>query len=489
MRAKFAHVEYKWLVAAAFVFGIFMDLLDITIVNVALPKLGETFHASSSGLEWIITGYLMSLAIWIPASGWLGDRIGTKKVFMFALAVFVLGSGLCAASWSIESLVAFRILQGVGGGMLTPVGNTMLFRAFPPEERAQASIVLTVPTVIAPAMGPVLGGFFVDYVSWHWIFLVNLPIGIAGFCFTWAFIKEEKSDDVLPFDLPGFVLAGGGLALILFALSRGPVAGWGSLQVVASGSIGILMALTLVVVELKARYPMLDLRLLGDRMFRNANIVFFTMIGGLMGVVFLLPLLLQNLRGMSAIDTGLLLMPQALAVMAFAPLSGKLYPKVGPRRMLAFALVIFAISSFLFVPFDLETNVLWLLPVMILRGIGMAFTFIPLQAAAFATIKPKDTGMASSIFNTNRQVASSIGIAVLATVLAERTAHHVAGATSQTAAAQGALAGFHDAFIASGIMAIIGIFFALIIRDEDAAATMVEPGREGEAAAEPAMVH
>jgi EmrB/QacA subfamily drug resistance transporter len=488
MRSRLAHVEYKWLVAAAFVFGIFMDLLDITIVNVALPTLEKEFDTSNGGLEWIITGYLLSLAIWIPASGWLGDRIGTKKVFMFALATFVLGSGLCALSWSLESMVAFRIIQGIGGGMLTPVGNTMLFRAFPPAERAQASIVLTVPTVIAPALGPVLGGFFVDYVSWHWIFLVNLPIGIIGFFFTWVFIHEEKGEETVPFDLPGFVLAGGGLALILYALSRGPVAGWDSLEVAATGGLGILMAITLVVVELKKRYPMFDLRLLGDRMFRNANIVFFTMIGGLMGVVFLLPLLLQNLRGMSAIDTGLILMPQALAVMAFAPMSGKLYPKVGPKRMLAFALVLFAVSSFMFVGFDLETSVWWLLPIMIIRGMAMAFTFIPLQAAAFATISQEDTGMASSIFNTNRQVASSIGIAILATVLTERTAHHVANATSQAAAEHGALLGFHDAFIASGILAIIGIFFALIIRDEDAAASMAY-GEAGEPVGEAAVVH
>jgi EmrB/QacA subfamily drug resistance transporter len=456
-----------------------MDLLDITIVNVALPTLAEEFDASASGLEWIVTGYLLSLAIWIPASGWLGDRLGTKKVFMFALAVFVFGSALCAFSWNLESMIAFRIIQGVGGGMLTPVGNTMLFRAFPPHERAQASIVLTVPTVIAPALGPVLGGFFVDYVSWHWIFLVNIPIGIAGFFFTMAFVREEKGAETIPFDVPGFLLSGGSLALILFALSRGPVEGWTSNVVLGAGITGLIMGFSLVVVELKSRFPMLDLRLLSDRMFRNANIVFFTMIGGLMGVVFLLPLLLQNLRGLSAMETGLLLMPQALAVMAFAPFAGKLYPKLGPKRMLVFSLVVFAVSSLMFLAVDLETNLLWLLPIMILRGLAMAFTFIPLQAAAFATIKPQDTGMASSIFNTNRQVASSIGVAILATVLTDRTAHHVATSSSPE---QGALLGFHDAFLASAIMAIVGIFFALIIRDEDAEASMrqvvVENGEE-----------
>jgi EmrB/QacA subfamily drug resistance transporter len=473
MRSKLATVEYKWLVATAFVFGIFMDLLDITIVNVALPTLGEEFDTGSSGLEWIVTGYLLSLAIWIPASGWLGDRIGTKKVFMFALATFVAGSALCALSWNLESMVAFRIIQGIGGGMLTPVGNTMLFRAFPPHERAQASIVLTVPTVIAPALGPVLGGFFVDYVSWHWIFLVNIPIGVAGFLFTWAFVHEEKGEVTGSFDVPGFVLSGGGLALVLFALSRGPVEGWSSTLVVGTGLAGVIMGASFVVVELKSRFPMLDLRLLGDRMFRNANIVFFAMIGGLMGVIFLLPLLMQNLRGLSAMETGLLLGPQALAVMAFAPLSGKLYPKVGPKRMLVFSMVVFAFSSLMFLAIDLETNLLWLLPIMILRGLAMAFTFIPLQAAAFATIKPRDLGMASSIFGTNRQVASSIGVAILATVLTERTAHHVANASNPE---QGALLGFHDAFLASAILSVVGIVFALIIRDEDAEASMRDMG-------------
>ncbi len=483
MRSKIASIEYKWLVATAFVFGIFIDLLDITIVNVALPTLGREFNTSSSNLEWIVTGYLLSLAIWIPASGWLGDRVGTKKVFMFALATFTFGSVLCAFAWSLESMVAFRIVQGIGGGMLTPVGNTMLFRAFPPHERAQASIVLTVPTVIAPALGPVLGGFFVDYMSWHWIFLVNVPIGIVGFIFCWAFVREEKGEVTTPFDIPGFVLSGGGLALLLFALSRGAVDGWTSTIVLGTGLTGLAMAVALVVVELKTPHPMLDLRLLSDRMFRSANVVFFTMMGGMMGVVFLLPLFLQNLRGLSAMDTGLLLMPQAVAVAVFAPLAGKLFFKIGPRRMLAASLVIFAVSSAMFLAIDLETNLLWLLPIMILRGLAMAFTFIPLQAAAFATIKPQDTGMASSIFNTNRQVASSIGVAILATVLAERTTHHIASSGS---AAQGGLLGFHDAFLASAILAVVGIAFALMIKDEDAAASMRDMSDSSE---EAALVH
>src|SRR3954453_11330129 len=184
-------VPYKWLVAAVFVVGLFMDLLDTTIVNVALPTLAREFNASTTTLQWVVTGYLLSLAVWIPASGWLGDRFGTKRIFMLALALFTIGSALCGAAWGVESLIAFRVLQGVGGGMLPPVGPAMIFRAFPPNERAQASAVLTIPVAIAPTIGPILGGLLVDHASWRWIFYVNVPIGVVGFFFASLVLREH----------------------------------------------------------------------------------------------------------------------------------------------------------------------------------------------------------------------------------------------------------------------------------------------------------
>src|SRR5689334_14677280 len=184
---RIRRAPYEYIVAAAFLFGLFMDLMDLTIVNVALPTLGRNFHVDNATLEWVVTGYLLSLAIWIPASGWLGDKFGTKRVFLFALTVFTAGSVLCGVSQSIGQLIGFRILQGVGGGMMTPVGTAMLFRAFPAQERARAALILTVPTVIAPALGPIVGGWLVDYVDWRWIFFVNVPIGIVGLIFTATF--------------------------------------------------------------------------------------------------------------------------------------------------------------------------------------------------------------------------------------------------------------------------------------------------------------
>jgi EmrB/QacA subfamily drug resistance transporter len=475
----FRRTPYKYLVALAFLFGIFMDLMDLTIVNVALPTLGRDFGAGSSTLEWIVTGYLLSLAIWIPASGWIGDRFGTKRTFMFALFAFTLGSALCGAAQNIEQLIAFRIFQGIGGGMMTPVGTAMLFRAFPPRERARASLVLTIPTVIAPAIGPILGGWLVDSVSWRWIFYVNLPIGLAGLVFCFFYLQEHREQVAGAFDRAGFVLSGAGLALVLYALSRGPEDGWTSTVVVGTGLVGIACFVALVFVELRLPVPMLDLRLFTDRMFRNANIVFFAASASLIGVLFLLPLFLQNLRGFSAVETGVILVPQAIGTVLFAQLSGRLYPVVGPRRLLAAALALFAVSSALLLLVGLETDVWWIAGIMFVRGIAMAFTFIPLQAATFATISSEKTGRASSLFNTNRQVGSSLGVAVLATVLTERITAHIAGAAAggPAAARHAALLGYHDAFFAAVVIGVIGVAFAFLIHDEDAAETMrARPG-------------
>jgi EmrB/QacA subfamily drug resistance transporter len=200
-------VHYKWIVAAVFVTGMFMDIMDVTIVNVAIPALAKDFNAAESSIEWVVLGYVLSLAVWIPASGWVGDRVGTKKTFLFALFAFTAASALCGQAHTIGELIAFRVLQGVGGGMLTPVGTAMLFRAFPPDERAKASTVLMLPAILAPALGPVVGGWLVTDVSWRWIFYVNLPIGIFGFVFGLLFLKENREPTAGGFDLAGFLLS------------------------------------------------------------------------------------------------------------------------------------------------------------------------------------------------------------------------------------------------------------------------------------------
>ncbi|MGH2632909.1 MAG: DHA2 family efflux MFS transporter permease subunit, partial [Tepidiformaceae bacterium] len=242
----------EYAVAIVYVAAMFMSILDTTVVTVALPTLSAQFKVGTASIDWVVTGYLLSLAVWIPASGWIGDRVGTKRTFLFAIGVFTAASALCGLATSLNELIAFRVLQGVGGGMLTPVGFAMLMRAFPPERRAAAAKILLIPTAAAPAMGPIIGGLLVDSLSWRWVFYVNLPLGIAAFIFGLIFLVEHREPRSGGFDVAGFVLSGAGLALILYALSEGPVHGWGSAAVVVAGGCGIGAFALLVVVELRS---------------------------------------------------------------------------------------------------------------------------------------------------------------------------------------------------------------------------------------------
>lgn len=303
-------IQYKWLVAIAFVLGQFMEILDTTVINTAIPSLSKEFATTPATMEWVILGYLLSLAIFIPSSGWIGDKYGTKKTFLFALSVFTLASALCGQANSIDQLIIFRVLQGVGGGMLTPVGMAMLYRAFPPEERARASAVLIIPTVIAPALGPVLGGAIIDHSTWRWIFYINLPIGIIGIAFVALFLKEHREPRVGRFDVAGFVLSGLGLSGVLYALSQAPEHGWLSSSVLLTGLGGLIMLAILVKVETSIAEPMLALRLYKDRIFRNANLTNTLSYGAFIGFYFLLPQFMQTLLGASAMKSGLATFPR-----------------------------------------------------------------------------------------------------------------------------------------------------------------------------------
>ena len=462
MRRPPFNLEYKWLVAVVFVCGMFMDIMDTTIVFVATPTLAREFNASQSAIEWVVLGYLLSLAVWIPASGWIGDRIGTKKVFLFALAMFTLSSALCGQAHSLRELVAFRVLQGVGGGMLTPVGTAMLFRAFPPVERARASTVLIIPTVLAPALGPIVGGWLVTDVSWRWIFYVNLPIGIFAFVLGALYLREHREGTAGPFDGAGFILSGAGLALVLYALSEGPLKGWRSPVVLFTGMLGLAMFALLVVVESRVKFPMLALRLYKERMFRNANIVLTLTYGSFAGVLYILPLYLQDLRGLSALQSGLTTFPQAVGVVISSQLVGRLYHRVGPRRLIVFGMLGMSAVTMPLAFSGLGTDLWWLRLIMFARGICMAFAFVPLQAATYANITPEDTGRASALYSTQRQVAAALGVGTLLTVLLSGT-QTIAGPT---------LSAYQTTFFVGACMVAVGAVAGLLIRDEDAASTM-----------------
>ena len=465
--------DYKWIVAIVYVSALFLDILDTTIVNVAIPSIGRELHTENA--DWVVLGYTLSLAVFIPTSGWLGDRFGTKRIFLFALFAFTAGSLLCGTAQTIGQLIAFRVLQGVGGGMLTPVGLAMLFRAFPPAERARAATVIMVPTLVAPALGPVLGGLIVNNVSWRWIFLVNVPIGMLAMWFGWRYLREYRVPATGRFDVAGFLLSASALALIVYTLSEGPLSGWTSPVVVTCGILGIITAVAMVVVELRIPNPMLELRLLGNRVFRQCNLVSFFSMGSFLGVTFVMPLYLQLLRGLNPFVSGLTTFPQAFGVMVSSVVAGRIYYRIGPRRLMTGGLLAAALAIALFTQIGMFTS-LWLIrALMFSRGLCMGFAFVPMQAASYATIEPSQTGRASSIFSTQRQVGISIGVAIMASILA---AHMSLSRPATPAEVESALTGIHWAFGVAVFFAFVAAFCAWFIRDEDAAGTMVARRRD-----------
>jgi EmrB/QacA subfamily drug resistance transporter len=459
-------MNQKIAVSVVFVAAMFMNIMDVTIVNVALPTIGRDLNVAATAVSAVSIGYLVSLAVVIPASGWLGDRFGPKRILLTAIVIFTLASVLCGLAQNFTELVVFRVLQGVGGGMLTPVGMAMLFRVFPPEERVRASSILTIPTAVAPALGPVLGGILVNSLSWRWVFFVNLPIGAVALVFGAMFLQDQKPAAVGHFDTPGFVLSGIGFASLMYGISEGPEGGWSSIHVVVTLVVGVVLLGVLVWQQLRAREPILRLRLWSDRLFRTTNLIMFLGSAGFLGVLYLVALFFQDGLGMSALASGLSTFPEALGVMIGAQSASRFsYPRLGPRKTMSLGLIGVSGSIALMALIDNQGDLWWMRLLMITLGFSMGHVFVPAQAAAFARIKPADTGYASTLFNSGRQLGSAVGVAVLTTALSiVGIAHRVPGHRPD-------LHAYHVAFIVAALLALSALLPALAIKDSDAAST------------------
>jgi len=474
----------KIVVGTVFVSAMFMNIIDITIVNVALPTIGRDFHIPPTAVDGVVIAYLVSLAVFIPASGWLGDRFGGKRVLLIAIAVFTVGSVLCGVAQNMTELVVFRVLQGAGGGMMAPVGMAMLYRVFPPSERVRAASILTVPTTLAPALGPVLGGFLVTSLTWRWVFFVNLPIGIAAIVFGALFLERSEAIDAGKLDVPGFVLGGAGLGLLMYGVSEGPLQSWSSPEVVASCVAGLLLLAAFVGVELRTSRPLVDLHLLKGRLFRSTNVVMFLAAAAFLGTLYLVPLYFQDARGLSALQSGLSTFPEAFGVMLGAQFASRLiYPRIGPRRHISVGLLGLVVAMLLLTQVSVTTN-LWLIrALMFFLGWTMAQVMVPNQAAAFAMISPQSMGRASTFFNTMRQVGSATGVAILSTILIGVGSAEGSGGTTAPD-----MTAYHLAFLAAAAFALVAVFFSLTIHDSDAAETIVRrPRRHDTAAAVPSV--
>jgi EmrB/QacA subfamily drug resistance transporter len=465
-------------VGIAYVVGNFVTVMDSTVATTALPAIARQFHAPTPAASWVVIGYLLSLTMCIPLSAWLADRVGTRATYLGALLLFILASVACGVAPSLGSLVGLRILQGVGGGILVPVGQAMLFRAYPPRERARASAVMMVPTVLAPALGPVVGGLLVVTLSWHWVFYINVPVGILGLAAV-TLLREPPPPAAGRFDLGGFALAAAALAGLLYAVSEGPTAGWSNPAILVSGAGGIGAAALLWWWEGRHPRPLVALRLLSDRLFASTNLVGMFGRAGFLAMLFLVPLFLQDARGENALNSGLTTFPEAVGVLLSSRLVARLYVALGPRRLMAGGLGGVALLEAAMSRIGLHTDPWWIRLGMFGIGVGMAFMILSLQAASFARTRSADMGRASAIFNGQRQLASAFGVAVAASVLAvglrDPSGHLRVGPAEASA--------FPAAFLAAAAMAAAGALLSLRVRDADAAATMRPRGPSADPAA------
>ncbi|MDQ2904937.1 MAG: DHA2 family efflux MFS transporter permease subunit [Chloroflexota bacterium] len=409
--------KYKWKVMFSVIFGTFMVILDATAVNVALPTLQHVFKASVDQVDGTLTAYVLALGIVTPLAGFLSERFGIKRIYLISLGLFVAGSILCAFAPSLAFLVAFRALQGLGGGMIGPLGISLLFGAFSEKERGLAFGVYGIPLVVAPASGPVLGGYFVQYLDWRYIFFINIPIGIAGIIMGSIWLREQRRGTAARLDIPGVLLSTISFGTLLYAIQRGSSDGWTSPRILTLLAIGLLTFVAFIVTELRVRDPLLDLRLFKRRTYSFANFVGWVSVIALFGAEFLLPIYLQTLRGRTPLEAGLLVLPLAISSGIVVPLAGVFYNRIGGRWLIVAGSLLLAINTWELAHLTLDTPYTTLLIIVAIRGVALGLILQTTLTTALSGLQPQQLPRASSLLTATRNVFQSFGIAMLGTIL------------------------------------------------------------------------
>ncbi|MGX7676249.1 DHA2 family efflux MFS transporter permease subunit [Plantactinospora sp. DSM 117369] len=424
-------------VAGVVVLGAIMSILDVTVVSVALPTFQSKFDASYATVAWTMTAYTLALATVIPITGWAADRFGTKRLYLLSLVLFLGGSALCSVAWDIGPLIVFRALQGLGGGMLMPLGMTIMTRAAGPHRVGRVMAVLGVPMLLGPIGGPILGGWLIEAASWHWIFLINVPIGIVAFVLALRVLPKDEPHPSESFDFVGMLLLSPGLALFLYGVSSIPEAGTvAAAKVLFPAITGLVLILAFVFHALRKDHPLIDLGLFKNRNLTISVVTMTLFTVAFMGAMLLLPSYFLQVRGEGTLDAGLLLAPQGIGAMLTMPIAGRLTDRIGPGKLVLGGIVLIALGLSPFTQITADSSYGLLLGGLFVMGMGMGMTMMPMMSAAMASLTHQQVARGSTMMNIVQQTAGSIGTAVMSVILTNQVLESQA-ATAYSAVTRG----------------------------------------------------
>jgi EmrB/QacA subfamily drug resistance transporter len=461
LRARiFAEETRKWWTLAAVAFGLFMIMLDNTVVNVALPAIERDLHISISELEWIVTAYALVFAALLITGGKLADLLGRRKIFVAGLVVFTLSSLACGFAPNAGFLIGARAVQGVGAALMNPATLSIITATFPPRQRGTAIGIWAGVSALALAIGPLAGGLIVDNIGWNWIFFVNVPVGALGIVVSQFFIDESRDTSrEQSVDVPGLLTSGGGLFALSYALIEGNSKGWTSPEILSLFAAAVVLLIGFVVLESRQRLPMLDLSLFRIPSFVGANIVALLVSLAMFGVFFFVSLYVQNILGYSPTKAGAIFLPMTLLIILIAPIAGRASDRIGSRWLMGGGMSILGVSLLLYQRVGLHSTFWTLLPAMVLGGIGMALTMSPMTSVAMGSVPVDKAGVGSGVLNSFRQVGGSLGIAVMGAILA----FYIHSAPGTELGKVQYVNGLHAALFVSALIAFASAFVAIVL--------------------------
>jgi EmrB/QacA subfamily drug resistance transporter len=459
MKARiFAEENRKWWTLAAVSFGLFMIMLDNTIVNVALPSIQRSLDLKISELEWVVTGYALTFGALMLTGGKLADLLGRRLIFVVGLAIFTLSSLACGLAGSASLLIAARVVQGVGAAMMNPSTLSIITVTFPPRQRGTAIGIWAGVSALALAIGPLVGGLITEHINWNWIFFINVPVGAIAIVAAYAFIDESRdtSQEQRP-DFPGLISSALGLFALSYALIEANTYGWTSGRILAAFVIAAVALVGFVLFERHQRLPMLDLSLFRNVGFTGANSVMLLVGLAMFGVFFYVSLYVQQVLGYSPIEAGASFLPWTLLIILIAPQAGRLSDRIGPRPLVTSGMAVLAGSLFVFSRLGVHASFWGLLPGMLLGGIGMSIAMAPTTAAAMSSVRADKAGVGSAVLNSMRQVGGSLGIAVMGAIVASGVSSSLHAGNPQPVAF---VSGFHHALQVATVIAVVGAVIA-----------------------------